>query len=146
VERVEEISTARKMLIDVHKSIDICSPISQVFRAWSRDFSRFISRAARAKKHRTHSKTSAGPEPDASWDTELLALVDNKVISWRGQRGNTGKSAGNVHFFENPDGSTHIEVRLVYWPGGAGLDGAPCAHLPGVLEPVLEEHLKGNSR
>ena len=113
--------------VDVHKTINITAPVNQVHEFWSRfeNFPRFMSHVVDVHdlgEGRSH-WTVAGPAgAPIRWMAEVTRAEPNEMIAWKSVAGALVSHAGIVHFRENPDRSTQIDVQLTYSPP-AGLIG-----------------------
>lgn len=110
---------SRRHLV-LHKSIEIGSPVEEVFDFWSRfeNFPRFMRHIrdvdVSEDGHRSHWRVHVPGGASLSWDAERTAYVPNEVISWRTTPGSPVEHAGAVHF-ESVDGSrTRLHIRMAY--------------------------------
>ena len=100
-------------------TIVIHRPVSEVFEYW-RDFSnlpRFIKRLERVEEltpllTRWTYRTLLGFELE--WDSEIIAEVPGRMISWQSLPGANLSIAGSVWFRPTVDGSTELRLILIY--------------------------------
>lgn len=124
---------ARRRAIDVHKSIHIDAPVSQVFALWSNfeNFPTFMSHV------RSVSRLDGGDEqPRWRWsvdgpagtavefDTAVVAYEPDRLLAWRTESSSAIRHAGRVDFVDNPDGSTTAEIHMTYNPIAGALGHA----------------------
>ena len=77
-------------------------------------------------------RAATGPAgTEVSWDAEITAYEPNRTLAWQSTPGSGIGTAGIIHFFPNPDGSTRVYMRLSYNPP-AGAIGHALATLFGV--------------
>jgi uncharacterized membrane protein/uncharacterized protein YjbJ (UPF0337 family) len=112
--------------LEVRKTIDIGSPVDDVFAAWAdyRNFPRFLSRVREVRdlgSGRSHWVVEGPAGASVHWDAVITRYVPNEVIAWRSEPGAVVHHAGMVHFRPNPDGSTQVSVQLTYNPPGGAL-------------------------
>jgi uncharacterized membrane protein/uncharacterized protein YjbJ (UPF0337 family) len=112
--------------LEVRKTIDIRSPIDDVFAAWAdyRNFPRFMSRVREVRdlgNGRSHWVVEGPTGAPVHWNALVTRYGPNEVIAWRSEPGAVVQHSGIVHFRPNPDGSTHVSVQLSYNPPGGAL-------------------------
>lgn len=133
-ERMLGIGAGRNA-IELQKGINIDAPIEQVFRTWSlyENFPRFMSNVREVRsigKDKSHWEVAGPLGATVQWDAVVTKYEPNKVIAWKTVPGSPVEHSGIVTFWENPDGSTHADVRLSYNPVAGGL-GHVLTSLPG---------------
>ncbi|MBX6314450.1 MAG: SRPBCC family protein [Isosphaeraceae bacterium] len=112
--------------LEVRKTININSPIDDVFAAWAdyRNFPHFMSRVREVRdlgNGRSHWVVEGPTGAPIQWNAVITQYVPNEVIAWRSEPGAVVQHAGMVHFRPNPDGSTQVSVQLSYNPAGGAL-------------------------
>jgi uncharacterized membrane protein len=116
---------ASRAAVDVHKSIRIHAPVEDVFRLWSsfEDFPRFMTHVRRVRRVQTGANqdlwrwTIRGKSGiQVEFDAVVTAQDENRLLAWRTEDGGLLRHAGRVVFHENVDGSTTVDVRMVYNP------------------------------
>jgi uncharacterized membrane protein len=134
VRRVTGIGAGRRA-IEVQNAIDIAAPVERVWELWSdyENFPRFmehIEEVRRTGEGASH-WVAAGPAGTKfEWDATTTVSVPNEVLAWCSEEGAAVENAGIVRFRSNPDGTTHIDVRISYNPP-AGAIGHAVASLLG---------------
>jgi uncharacterized membrane protein len=111
--------------IDVQKNIRIHAPVEKVFQLWDRfeNFPRFMTHVKHVSRVETGQDkerwrwTVSGPTgTQFEFDSCLTAREENRLIAWRTEPGSFIQHAGRVHFQGNDDGSTTVDVKMVYNP------------------------------
>jgi len=123
---------ARGHAIAVHKTVNVCAPVEEVYSFWMnyRNFPRFMTHLAEVRdlgdgRSRWVAEGPAGAR--FSWEAEIVENVPNRVIAWRSVPGSEIENRGSVRFDTNPDGTTRITVRLFYAPPAGMLGHAVAA-------------------
>ncbi len=116
---------ARRRAIDVHKSIHINAPVSQVFAVWA-DFENFpvIMRHVRRVQ-----RVEGGPEgmhwrwtvdgpagTEVEFEVDVIAFETDRFLGWRTERHSVIQHLGRAHFTDNQDGTTTVEIQMSYNP------------------------------
>ena len=109
----------------VERSITVLKPVSEVFQFW-RDFTnlpKFMGHLESVEilspvRSKWRWKTIAGAVLE--WESEIIAEIQDRMISWQTTPGSLVNQAGSVWFRPAPqDGATEIHVQLRYnLPGG----------------------------
>ena len=115
--------------IDVRKTISINAPVDLVYGFWANyeNFPLFMRNVKEVRDNGdgTSHWVVAGPAGlKVEWDAVLTDLEPNRCIAWQSVPGSIVASAGAVHFIENPDGTTRVDVRRSYTPPGGALGHA----------------------
>ncbi len=120
--------------VNVQKSIRIQAPIETVYRMWS-DFERlpmFMKHVAHVRRLGDHGdgrerwrwRIQAQRGVEFSFDSVVTERDENRRLAWHTEDGAVIRHAGQVTFYDNDDGSTTADVKLVYTPvGGAAGHG-----------------------
>lgn len=107
--------------IDVQKTLTIQAPVDTVFQFWDHyeNFPRIMSHIKEVRKldaARSH-WTAEGPMgAPVSWEAVITQRVPNRVLAWQSVPGSLVDNAGYVRFTGHRDGSTLVEIKLVYRP------------------------------
>jgi uncharacterized membrane protein len=112
-------------LVEVHKTIEIQTPIDTVFELWTRfeNFPRFMSTLKVVRDHGDGRSrwTVEGPGGvPVSWNAEVTRLVPNELLAWRSLPGSAVPNAGVIHFAPTA-GGTRVDIQLGYDPPGGAL-------------------------
>lgn len=115
---------AGRHAVDVQKSIRIHAPVDEVYRLWSsfESFPSLMTHVRRVRRIENGGKerwrwtvrTRAGMQFE--YDATVTARDDNRLLAWRTEDGGLLRHAGRVLFHDNDDGSTTVDVRMVYNP------------------------------
>ncbi|HEU4617202.1 MAG TPA: SRPBCC family protein [Gammaproteobacteria bacterium] len=113
----------------VQKSIRINAPVEQVFELWQ-DFESFpsfmkhvrrvrrIENGGDGERWRWSVRSRGGIEWE--FDSVVTQREENRLLAWTTDDGAFMGHAGTVQFHANADGSTSVEVNMIYSPiGGA---------------------------
>ena len=130
---------AGRHAVTVQKSLRIQAPVQEVFALWD-DLERLPSFMTHVREVRRVDSGDAserwrwtvdgpGGVPIA-FDTTRTAREANRLLAWRTTPDALVQHAGRVRFVDNGDGSTSVEVRMVYNPV-AGAVGHVLARLFG---------------
>jgi len=122
-------------VIEVHKTISVKAPIEQTFALLSNleRLPRFMDHvsAVRVADGRSRWKVRGPAAVPVSFEATLTQFVPNRMLAWRTNRGFAVRHEGAIHFEQQPDGKTRLDVRLSYSPM-AGLLGHALAKMFGV--------------
>jgi uncharacterized membrane protein len=126
--------------VDVQKTLRIQAPVEQVFHLWDHveNFPAIMTHVRRvrrlpeqrddASRWRWRVRTRAGMQFE--FDTVLTGRKENRLLAWRTEPGSSIQHAGRVQFLTNSDGSTTVDLKMVYNPV-AGFFGHAIAWLIG---------------
>lgn len=125
--------------VQVQKSIRIHAPVETVYQTWVdfEGFPSFMTHVLRVRRLADRSeqerwrwtiRTALGLE--MTFDAVVTEREENRMLAWHTEDGALIRHTGQVHFRANEDGSTTIDVRLVYDPL-AGAVGHTLARLLG---------------
>jgi uncharacterized membrane protein len=108
-------------VIDIQKNLTIQAPVDTVFQFWDHyeNFPRIMSHVREVRKlDATRSRwTAEGPlGAPVGWESVITKRVPNRVLVWQSVPGSLVDNAGYVRFTGNRDGSTRVEIKLVYRP------------------------------
>lgn len=118
--------------VTVQKSIRVNAPIEQVFGLWQ-DFERFPSFMKHVRRVRRIEGEREGEGERWRWtvrgrggiESEFDSIVtereENRLLAWRTDDGAFMGHTGRVQFHPNADGSTSIDIKMVYHPLGGAL-------------------------
>ncbi len=119
--------------IEVQKSIRIHAPVEEVFALWD-DFENFpsfmshvllVRRLDRDGDSNLWRWTVEGPSgAQVEFDAVVTAREDNRLIAWRTAEGSAVTHSGAAKFIGNSDGTTTVDVKMVYTPIGGALGHA----------------------
>lgn len=128
--------TEKKPGKEVHKSIVINRPVSEIYSFW-RNFEnlpRFMTHLKQVRntgERTSHWEAKAPLGTTVAWDAEVTEDWQNKRIAWRSLPGSTVETEGAVWFEEAPGGrGTIVRIDMRYNPPG-GKAGATIAKLLG---------------
>jgi uncharacterized membrane protein len=111
--------------VDVQKSLRIHAPVGKVFALWD-DFENF-PKFMRHVRHVSRIRTAQGKErwrwkitgPTGTafeFDSILVARDENRLLAWRTEGSAFIQHSGRVRFADNGDGSTTVDIKMVYNP------------------------------
>lgn len=124
---------ARRHAIEVQKSIRIHAPVEKVFALWDdfESFPSFMSHVLRVRRvdvggdNNRWRWTVEGPSgTHVEFEAVVTAREENRLISWRTETGAGVQHGGAVKFIDNGDGTTTVDVKMVYNPIGGALGHA----------------------
>jgi uncharacterized membrane protein len=130
---------APRHAVDIQKSIRIHAPVEKVFKLWDNfeNFPLFMTHVHRVRRIRTGENKErwrwsvTGPTAtELQFDSVVTAREENRLIAWRTEGEAFVQHAGQIHFLGNDDGSTTVDVKMVYNPV-AGAVGHAIARLFG---------------
>lgn len=123
--------------VDVQKGIRIHAPVENVFALWDNfeNFPKFM----RHVRHVTQVQTAEGRErwrwtitgptgTEFEFDSAVIGREENRLLAWRTVGSAFIQHAGRVRFQDNGDGSTTVDIKMMYNPvagigGGCRSDG-----------------------
>lgn len=122
--------------IQFRKSLTINAPVEHVYGFWSNfeNFPSFMRNVLEVKKTDDNlwHWTVRGPAGSTvEWNAVVTQLVSQKVLAWRTQDDSLVQHAGIVHFADDGEGHTKVDMHFSYNPG-AGALGHVVAKLFGV--------------
>jgi uncharacterized membrane protein len=109
--------------VDVQKNIRIHAPVEKVFQLWDNFenfpwFMRHVRQARRLESGLDKSRwrwTVTGPTGiEFEFDSVVTAREENRLLAWRTEGWALVQHAGRVHFQGNDDGSTTVDVKMLY--------------------------------
>jgi uncharacterized membrane protein len=130
---------APRHAVDVQKSIRIHAPVEKVFKLWNdfENFPLFMTHVHHVRRIRTGDDKErwrwsvTGPTgTELEFDSAIIAREENRLIAWRTEGDSFVHHGGRVQFVDNSDGSTTVDIRMVYNPV-AGAVGHAIARLFG---------------
>ena len=116
---------APRYAVDVQKNIRVHAAVEDVFGLWDNfeNFPWFMRHVRHVRqidtgKNRGHWRwTVTGPTgTEFEFDSVLTAREENRLLAWRTEGDSLVRHAGQVRFEGNDDGSTNIDIRMVYNP------------------------------
>jgi uncharacterized membrane protein len=121
--------------IEVRKSIRIDAPIDEVFDFWAHyeNFPLFMSHLKEVVQTDIGRSrwTVTGPAGSSvTWNAITTDFRANETIAWESEAGSAVRTRGRVRFAPEPDGTTRIDVTMIYAPP-AGMLGHAVAGLLG---------------
>lgn len=125
--------------IKVGKTIKINAPVEKVFQVWENfeNFPSFMTHVRRVQPLQNHGRhtrwrwTVQGPRGwEFDFDSTVSAHQDNRLLAWHTEPGSMIQHAGRVRFLGERDGSTTVDVKMIYNPV-AGAFGHAIAWLLG---------------
>jgi uncharacterized membrane protein len=111
--------------VDVQKSIRIHAPMEKVFSLWDNfeNFPKFmrhvrhVSRVQSAEgKERWRWKVTGPTGTAFEFDSVEVARDENRLLAWRTEGSAFIQHAGRVRFQDNGDGSTTVDIKMMYNP------------------------------
>jgi uncharacterized membrane protein len=117
---------AGRRAVDVHKTVTVRAPLSDVFAFFSaiENFPRFMAHVKEVRRTgagRYH-WVAAGPAGiPVSWDGEISHLDPDRALGWRSLPGARVGNAGIARFEPNADGSTRVDIQMSYNPPAGAL-------------------------
>jgi uncharacterized membrane protein len=107
--------------INLQKSINIKAPIERVYQLWTdyENFPRFMRNVREVKdlgEGRSHWVVAGPAGIPVEWDAVITKQIPNELLAWETTPDSVIKHTGTVHFKSNPDGSTHVDIKLSYNP------------------------------
>lgn len=155
VEDLQERARIRHELHDgerVESSVTILRPPAEVYAFW-----RNFANLPRFMKHlesvdaitpvRSHWRWRTLGGLIIEWDSEIIAEIQNRMISWQSLAGSDLNQAGSVWFKPAPpDAATEVHVLFRYKPSGGRLLGSVSPRLAELIgedpEQILKEDLR----
>lgn len=121
------LGTQGRRGLDVHKTINVNAPVDRVYEFWSHfeNFPRFMGHVQEVRdlgEGRSHWTVTGPAATPVRWQAVVTKAVPNEVLTWKSVGEPLVRHAGVVHFRENPDRTTQIDVQLTYSPP-AGIFG-----------------------
>jgi len=114
------ISSTRRTMAEVEKSIEVDAPISTVYNQWTQfetfpEFMEGIESVKQLEDSKLHwTAKIAGKEKQ--WDAVITQQEPDSRVAWRAVDG--ADNAGDVQFETANEGRTRIKLHLVYEPEG----------------------------
>jgi uncharacterized membrane protein len=126
---------AGPVAINLQKAINIKAPVERVYQLWANyeNFPRFMRNVREVIDMgggRSHWVVAGPAGIPVEWDAVITKQVPNELLAWETTPGSVIKHTGIIHFKPNPDGSTHVDIKLSYNPV-AGAIGHAVASLFG---------------
>jgi uncharacterized membrane protein len=127
---------AGRHAIRFHKIINVAAPVEVVFEFWRdyKNFPKFMSNVRDVQDlggNRSHWVVAGPAGVPVEWDAVMTHYEPNRALGWKTVTGSAIAHAGMVTLQPNLDGSTRLEVKLLYNPI-AGAVGHAVAALFGV--------------
>jgi uncharacterized membrane protein len=127
---------AGRHAIRFHKIINMAAPVEVVFEFWRdyKNFPKFMSNVRDVQDlggNRSHWVVAGPAGVPVEWDAVMTHYEPNRALGWKTVTGSAIAHAGMVTLQPNLDGSTRLEVKLLYNPI-AGAVGHAVAALFGV--------------
>ncbi len=116
---------APRHAVEVQKSIRIDAPVEKVFELWDNfeNFPRFMRHVRHVRRIRTAEGkdrwrwTVTGPTgTEVEFDSVVSAREENRLLGWRTEGNSPVQNAGRVRFLDNGDGTTTVDVKMLYNP------------------------------
>jgi uncharacterized membrane protein len=111
--------------VDVQKNIHINAAVEDVFALWDNfeNFPWFMRHVRQVRRvHTGEDKarwrwTVTGPTgAELEFDSIVTAREENRLLAWRTEGDAFVQHAGRIHFQGNADGSTTVDIKMVYNP------------------------------
>lgn len=116
---------APRHAVDVQKSIRINAPVEKVFELWDdfENFPRFMRHVRHVRRIETAEDkdrwrwTVTGPTgTEFEFDSIVSAREEHRLLGWRTEGSALVRHAGRVRFQDNGDGTTTVDVKMLYNP------------------------------
>jgi uncharacterized membrane protein len=116
---------APRHAVEVKKSIRIHAPVERVFELWNdfENFPKLMTHVRHVRRIRTGEDKErwrwsvTGPTGmEVEFDSVVSAREENRLLAWRTEGSALVQHAGRVQFLSNSDGSTTVEIRMLYNP------------------------------
>ncbi|HEY7392572.1 MAG TPA: SRPBCC family protein [Bryobacteraceae bacterium] len=122
-------------VVNLEKTIHINAPLETVYSFWANfeNFPKFMTHLKEVRNLENGRSHWVAPGPGGisiAWDAQITEQQTNQLLGWRSVPGSVVRTAGVVHFDQEPDGRTRVQVRMSYCPP-AGLVGHAVAWLFG---------------
>jgi uncharacterized membrane protein len=122
--------------ISVQNAINIAEPIDEVFAFFTNyeNFPRFMSHVRDVRDtgdNTSHWRVDGPAGVPVEWDAVLTAFEPNELIAWASVPGSLVENAGVIRFWDNQDGTVHVDIKMEYKPP-AGVIGHAVAKVLGV--------------
>ena len=107
--------------ITVQKAINIAEPIDEVFAFFTNyeNFPRFMSHVREVRDtgdNMSHWRVDGPAGVPVEWDAVLTAVEPNELIAWASAPGSLVENAGVIRFWDNQDGTVHVDIKMEYKP------------------------------
>jgi uncharacterized membrane protein len=123
---------AGRRAVEIQKAINVAAPIEDVYAFW-KNLENFPSVMSNVQEVRDNGNgmshwVVAGPlGVPVEWDAVITRDVPNELLAWKSVEGASVESAGIVHFAQNEDGTTSVQVKFSYNPPGGAIGHAIAA-------------------
>jgi uncharacterized membrane protein len=133
--------------IEIERTVIVQAPVERVYAFWSdpETFPRFMSHVHEVRRtgpDRTHWVVAGPAGAPIEWDAVTTESVPNESIGWRTVEGAVVEHHGTVRFHPVDDGSTRLEVRLIFRPVGGALGYRVAALFGGDPQRAIGEDLE----
>lgn len=107
--------------ITIQKAINIAEPIDEVFAFFTNyeNFPRFMSHVREVRDtgdNMSHWRVDGPAGVPVEWDAVLTAVEPNELIAWASAPGSLVENAGVIRFWDNQDGTVHVDIKMEYKP------------------------------
>ncbi len=115
--------------IHIQKTIRIHAPVEDVFQVLSNceNFPKFmthIREVRRISDRRFHWVVRGLGGITVEWDSVFTSLVPNETIAWRSEQGSSVGQTGTIRLFPEHDGSTTVDIKMMYHPPAGAIGHA----------------------
>lgn len=123
---------AGRRSVEIQKTMNVAAPIEEVYGFW-KNLENFPSVMSNVREVRDNGNgmshwVVAGPMGvPVEWDAVITRVVPNELLAWKSVEGASVESAGMVHFGQNDDGTTSVQIKLSYNPPGGAIGHAIAA-------------------
>jgi uncharacterized membrane protein len=116
---------APRHAVDIQKNIRIHAPVEKVFQLWDNfeNFPKFMRHVRHVRRIQTGEDkerwrwTVTGPTgTEVEFDSIVTSREENRLLGWRTEGSALVQHAGRVRFQGNDDGSTTVDVKMIYNP------------------------------
>ena len=119
-----------------HKTININAPVERVYEFFTRcqNFPKFMANVREVRQTGTGRslwKVNGPMGLPIKWTAQITEAIPNQRIAWESMPGSLVKNSGTIQFRSNQNGSTQVEITLMYNPI-AGAMGHALARFFGV--------------
>lgn len=137
---------AERDVVEIHKTLTVRAPIEDVFDLWlhCERFPVFMDHLRRVEplgegRYRWVARGPLGLS--ASWEADIIEVVQNHRIAWVSLPGSAIPNEGVVQLDETPEGATRITIQLAYNPPGGVLGHALARILGADPKRAMDEDL-----
>lgn len=126
--------------------VNVAAPVHEIFEFWTQcqNWPRVIPHVREVEEIALdrHRWAIGGPEGEPiEWITVITRFGTNRVIEWDTVPGSVVEHAGSIHFGENRDGTTRVDITMSYVPPAGAVRHAVAALFGSDRETLMNEEL-----